>query len=138
MSTDPLRLVKAVGALVVLGVLLVLVSGFWGQYRSGRAQPQAESTATIEATSSAEATDAPKGSEAVPASPKSQTKTVIIKIDGLNFREEAKPDGKPIRGLKKGDKLILVEEQGSWYLVKDDDGTQGYISSNPNYTSVEE
>ena len=55
----------------------------------------------------------------------------------LNFRKEPDKDAAVIRGLKKGEKLVLIEEQSGWYRVKTSKGTEGWITASPSYSKVE-
>lgn len=61
-----------------------------------------------------------------------QTPEVIVKQTPTNFlrvRDLASLSGKEIAKVKVGEKLILLEEQGSWDRVRLSDGTEGYVSA---------
>jgi len=131
---DARRFLKTVIGLVVLVGLLMLVLNWWGDYRA--AQRASASKRQIETT----ATPSPQSSEETatdtPASPvESATKTVlVVQVPGLNFREEPSGTAKAYRGLKKGEKVVLLEQDGDWYKVEDVNGLVGYITANPAYT----
>lgn len=61
-----------------------------------------------------------------------QTPEVLVKQTPTGFlRVRDKPNltGKEITQVKPGDKLILLEEVGSWDRIRLADGTEGYVSS---------
>lgn len=62
----------------------------------------------------------------------SQTSEVIVKKTPTGFlrvRDKGSLTGKEIAQVKIGDKLVLLEELGSWDRVKLADGTEGFVSS---------
>lgn len=133
MNTDVTRVAKAIAAVVVLTIIVIVVWGWWGDYRS--AQPGESQEPTSTATSTVEST---KTSGGETATTPAKTTTVVVLIEGLNMREEPAADGARIRGLKKGDKLVLIKTQDSWYQVRAADKKVGWISANPQYTKLEE
>lgn len=69
---------------------------------------------------------------AIPAPVITQTPQVIVKNTPTGFlRVRDKPNltGKEITRVKPGDRLILLEEQGSWNRVRLSDNTEGFVSS---------
>lgn len=61
-----------------------------------------------------------------------QTPEVIVRDTPTGFlrvRDKAGLNGKEIVQVKPGDKLVLLEEQGSWYKVRLPDGIAGFVSS---------
>lgn len=144
MNETSMRWLKAVGGMLVLTALLFTVLSFYGNYREAqeaRLAP-AETTATPDATAPAEADTQPEDS-AEPAEgseepAESGGQVVIVVIDGLNFRPKPSPDGAPIRGLSKGDRLTYLGTESGWYHVRDVEGTEGYVSANPQYTRRED
>lgn len=61
-----------------------------------------------------------------------QTAEVIVKQTPTGFlrvRDQGSLSGKEIGKVNVGDKLILLEEQGSWYRVRLSDGTEGFVSA---------
>lgn len=131
------RIGRGAVGLVVLVVLAMVVSNWWGDFRSSPGS-NAETTSTIDATATPSGQEGSGQPGAGSSGEGSGTapKTVTVLIEGLNFR--AKPDSTvaAIRGLKKGEKLTLIETQGDWYHVKTSDGKTGWVSANSQYTSV--
>jgi uncharacterized protein YgiM (DUF1202 family) len=118
------KVMRALAGLVVLLILVVTVNGWWSEYK--RATPKAsssESTATVGATET--------------AAPPDTGQTVIVLTDGLNFREQPDATGASIRGLKKGERFILISVNGSWLGIKDESGKTGWVNNNPQYVRIE-
>jgi uncharacterized protein YgiM (DUF1202 family) len=103
-------------------ILVVTVNGWWTDYKSQTPKKTAETSATAEATE----TPAP-----------APTQTVLILTDGLNFREKPDATGATIRGLKKGEKFVLVSKSGSWLQLQDASGQAGWVNNNPQYVKIE-
>lgn len=133
MSSDLKNIMKGVAAVVALVVLLFVVWGYISDFRSAEKKTP-ETTGTVEATTTPEGEKPAEGG----AAESTAGKIVIVTIDGLNFRQKPESDAKAIRGLEKGEKLTLVKTQDGWYQVKDADGKVGWISSNPQYSKIEE
>jgi hypothetical protein len=114
--------VRAIAGVIVLLTLLVVVNGWWGEYK--KATPKKGS---VETTATAPPADA-----APAAGP-----TVLILVDGLNFREQPDATGANIRGLKKGETFILVSKTGSWLELQDASGQNGWVNNNPQYVRIE-
>lgn len=60
------------------------------------------------------------------------TPMVVIKNTPTGFlrvREKASTAGKELAQVKPGDELVLLEEEGNWYKIRLENGTEGYISS---------
>jgi uncharacterized protein YgiM (DUF1202 family) len=142
-SEGGLKAIKAIVGGVVLLLVLITVARWYGDYRisstdnvleeaagSAQGEGSAETEPTGETAADAGSTDS--GTAAA-----DNQKTVVILIDGLNFREAPKKDGKVIRGLDKGEKLILIEEKAGWYHVKTSKGTEGWITASPSYSEVQ-
>lgn len=124
MSITTARLIKSVIGLVIVAVLLVIVSNWWGQYRSAASRAvDANATATVDAT-------------ATPSSEPTVTVGVVL-IEGLNFRKAPDSASATIRGFKKGEKLTIVLKKGDWYKVKDSKGVTGWVTAKPSYVKVE-
>jgi len=118
------KVIRALAGLIVLVVLLVTVNGWWNEYRTATPKRTvAETTATAAAPE--------------PAPPAATGPTVTVLTDGLNFREKPDATGASIRGLKKGEKLILVTQSGSWLEVADASGQSGWVNNNPQYLRIE-
>lgn len=132
------KIIRAVAGILVLVVLGVLVRNWWTDYRVAaerRAVAPTDTTRTPDATASP---GAQKG-EGTKSKTKSTAKqaTVVVLIDGLNFRSAPKDDADPIRGLDKGERLELLGSREGWYQVRDSDGQAGWVSNNPSYTKTE-
>jgi len=132
------RVARGAAGVAVLILLLVLVNGWWRDYRRGEApvSPQAEATSTPQPSPEseqppAEGAEQPTGQEAG-----SSGATVVVLIEGLNFRKEPSREGELIRGLGKGTQLVYLETVDGWYRVRSEDGTEGYVSASPQYTEV--
>lgn len=134
MNTDIMRVAKAIAALVVLFILLSVVMNWYGDYKA--AKVEAEQTPTATAPPSGEETKTGEGKKAEP--PAEKPKTVVVLIEGLNMRDKPAADGKRIRGLGKGDKLVLIKTEEDWYQVRASDKKVGWVSANPQYTKIEE
>jgi len=143
------RYVRAGAGLIVVVVLAAMLGNWWGDYRTAaeqarRAKASADASGTTNATATASTVPTPSKSSAgkgsrvfTPATITSGTKVVIVLIDGLNLRKTPEPDGASIRGLKKGETLIVVSEKTKgWYRARDEHGVLGWVSSNEAYTAV--
>ena len=117
------KVMRAIAGVIVLLILLVVVNGWWSDYKKATPKKRsAETTATARATPTAAAATGP---------------TVIILVDGLNFREQPDATGANIRGLKKGETFILVSKTGSWLQLQDASGQIGWVNNNPQYVRIE-
>lgn len=126
-----MKWIKATAALTMLAVVCFVVAGWLKDYRD------ATQRSVVPQSQTSEASETVEPSEPAPASGDERADrpvVLVVKIDGLNFRKQPKSDGAPIRGLKKGEKVTLVGKEGSWFVVRDSKGVEGYISSNPQYT----
>lgn len=132
------RLIQAIAAIVGLVIIVMLVLSYWGNYRSSKdPESSEETTATIEATTTPEGegeqpAEGDEGDEAESAT------TVVVLIEGLNFRTAPSRDADLIHGLNKGDRLLYIATEDGWYKVKTQDGKEGYVSSSGQYTELEE
>lgn len=66
-----------------------------------------------------------------------ETKEVLVKNTPTGFlrvRDKPSLNGKEIAQVKPGERLVLVEEQGTWSKVKLPDGIEGFVSS--DYISI--
>lgn len=126
MSKGTARLIKGIIGVVVVVVLLIMVSNWWADYqRAASKQPAKTATSTVDSTKTVEKTT-------------TASTTVVVLIDGLNFRKKPQADATTIRGLKKGEKLVLVKSQADWYQVKDSKGVVGFVAAKPQYVRVGE
>lgn len=131
------RVVRAGVGVVVLLALLLIVNSWWGEYRRG----PAPDVTSVETTVTPDAE--PNGDEGEPEADANDDasasgKTVVVTIEGLNFRREPSRDGELIRGLGRGTRLEHLATENGWYHVRDDAGVEGYVSASPQYTELQE
>ncbi len=134
-APTPIR--ATIGVIALLSLLLV-VNSWISDYRGSAEGPQ----------TSGEATATPDGDEAAaegepeePGEPETESAgqgTVVVIIEGLNFRREPARDGELIRGLRLNDELTHLGTVDGWYHVRDGDGVEGYVSTNSQYTELRE
>ena len=150
-SRAALSVLRTVGAVLLLVVVLVrtitIVSDYRGADGAGAEDASATATGTVEATEAPggaegsgdeqetrdEDGDAETGEVAAPG----EAQAVVVLIPGLNFRTEPKSNSEVMRTLSEGTRLTLLGEQNGWYQVRDDDGVTGWVSSSPQYVTVE-
>ena len=129
------RLIQAIVAIVGLVIIVMLVLSYWGNYRSSKdPESSVETTATVEATATPEG----EGEQPAESDEAESATTVVVLIEGLNFRTAPSRDADLIRGLNKGDRLLYIATEDGWYKVKTQDGKEGYVSSSGQYTDLEE
>ena len=141
MRTREAKVIKAIVGLAVLLILALVVSGYFSEYREanggGEDASQAETTPTTPpAEQGGEQPEGEQTPSAVPASGKKDM--VVVLIDGLNLRKEARTDSPTLGGLDEGDKLTLIGQTEGWYEVQTADGSRGWVSANPAYVRIEE
>ncbi len=128
------RPIRAILGVVALAMIAFLVFGWLGDYRGAdeRVDANGETTVTPDGDGAAETqTPTPEGpGEAGTGG------TVVVVIEGLNFRREPQSDAERIRGLARNEELTHLETQGDWYHVRDASGVEGYVSANPQYTEL--
>lgn len=128
------KLIRGLLGLVVLVFLIVTISGWWREYKKATpGKVDAEASATVAATE----TPGAKPGEPSPADKMASSTHVLILIDGLNFREKPDATGANIRGLKKGERFILIAQNGTWLNVQDTTGKAGWINNNAQYVRIE-
>ncbi len=137
----PLRALLAVVGLLVVSGILCNALGDYQQRRMGEADAGGSSDSS--ATPSTEATPqsgtpTETGAGTPAAEGEAAVDEVVVAIDGLNFRREARANGPVIRGLDAGERLKLLEKVSGWYRVRDASGVEGWVSSNPEYTTLSE
>ena len=111
------RLFRALLGIAVIGLILVVLNSWWSDYR----------TASESDARSAVATTSPN-----PASSVTPFKGLVLE-DGLNLRVQPDITAKSIRGLKRGETVVIVGTTGSWVQVRDSVGTVGWVTNNPQY-----
>lgn len=130
--------IRSVAAIILLVVVVLVVVSYFGNYRSQKAPggTSPETTASADATASSEATQSPEGGEGEAATVNNGT--VIVLIDGLNFRTEPSKGGDLIKGLDEGTKLTYIETSEGWYKVRTAEGKVGYVSASGQYTELQQ
>lgn len=137
MSRTSLNIIKGVLACAVLAILLLTVNNWWGDYRRA-AEAAVDGTATkTVAPTKTEKGSAGSSKPASATSKPSQPDVVVVLIDGLNFRVKPEAKAKVIRGLNRGERLVLLKKQDEWFLVQSAEGDEGWISSSPTYTRIQ-
>ncbi len=126
MSNTTVRFLKAIAGLVIVLILLVTVMNWWGDYRKA-----ASSLASNPTTSTPDSSS--KGTTGTPVT----QGTAVVLIEGLNFRKAPDVTSETIRGLKKGEKLVVVASKPDWYQVKDSKNTVGWIAAKSQYVKIE-
>jgi len=125
--TTGTKMLRGAVGLLVVGILFLVVMNWWGDFKTAKsAIPSREATSTV-------SSPATGTSKAV----KSASSTVVVLIDGLNFRVNPAADAKAIRGLSKGDKLTFVAKKDNWYQVKDAKNAVGWVTADSQYTRLE-
>ena len=132
------RMIKAVIGVVILVVLFFTVTNWVGDYRAasdeGNEPTSKAATGTVEASATAEQNGEGEGATATSTT---VNKTVVVLVDGLNFRSGASRESELIRGLDADEKLVLLGEEDGWLKVKDSEGNIGYVSASGSYTRIE-
>ncbi|MBE0476723.1 MAG: SH3 domain-containing protein [Coriobacteriia bacterium] len=141
------RLLRAVGALLLLAVVLAYALGAVARYRSSGVErpsvPAAETTSSAAPEDDAGA-DEPDDDEDAPDEGEGSEEgeesgpTVVVKVDGLNFRREPDKNASVIRGLSSGERLELLKTEGGWHYAEDSDGEKGWLYASEQYSTVEE
>ena len=113
------KVIRGLLGIAVIGLILVMLNGWWSEYRVA-----AKSAGSVSATSSP-----------LPATAVTPVKATVL-IDGLNLRQSPQVTAVSIRGLKKGQTVVVLNTSGSWMQVRDADGTTGWVTDNPQYIKV--
>ena len=140
LQSIPVRVLRAVGPWVALGLIGILVLGYLGEYRSAmrgddrRPSTSQDGTATPEPEDegSVDSTDASAGE--APAT----GRFVRVLTEGLNLRAEPMTSAAVVKTLTAGQRLTLLEEGSGWYHVRDDVGDEGWVAAGGRYTEIVE
>lgn len=142
----PVRVLRAVGPWVVLGLIGILALGYLGEYRSatrgddGRDGSPASQESTAPAGS--DSGDAGAGAEETATEPSGETpatgRFVRVLTEGLNLRAEPMTSATVIKTLTSGQRLTLLEEGSGWYRVRDEVGDEGWVAAGGRYTELVE
>lgn len=131
-------LAKAAAAAVGLVIVAVVVMGYFGEYRAAKGTAGGEATRSVDATGASEdSTLTGAGMNVMSRTSGATPSWVIVQIEGLNLRTQPESDAEVIRGLSRNEKLRYVSGKTGWYQVTDKDGRTGWISSNPQYATIE-
>lgn len=133
---------KALFGVLVIVALVIVVLGFWGQYRTasdaaGRSEEATVQPSKVEEAAAKGDSKSTSSSKKKGEAPKKGQRVVRILIQGLNFRESPAPDANPIRGLDDGETLLYISKEGNWFKVEDNQGVEGWVSANDQYTKLE-
>lgn len=137
------RAIRAVLGLIGLVVIVALVWGWLADYRSdsGETAGNGETTATVEPTPTVEGTDPEAETQGESPDPEpgaeATGRSVVILIEGLNFRRQPASDGELIRTFPRGTRLEHIATENGWYHVRDDNGVEGYVSASGQYTELQ-
>lgn len=136
------RPIRAILGIAILSLIFFMVLAWVLDYRGGddgavSDVPDVESTATVTPEG-----EEPEGESSPPAEAESNdaspSATVIVLVDGLNFRKEPSGGADLIKGLAEGAELELIATENGWHKVKDADGTTGYVSASDQYTKLKQ
>ena len=128
---DMRRWAKGGFGLVVVVVIFVVVVNWIGDYRTAQ---RPLSKANSETTTTAAPGSGVQTPQNVPTQPQAAAQVLVVQVEGLNLRQKPSGTSRAYRGLAKGEKVVLIAQEGDWYKVRDSAGTVGYVTSNPAYT----
>jgi uncharacterized protein YgiM (DUF1202 family) len=79
-----------------------------------------------------EAAPEPRRAAPAPAPPQKEeqaTGTVLVNVSTLNIRADASTSAEIVGHARRGERLAVVGDSGSWLRVKLNDGTTGWVAS---------
>jgi uncharacterized protein YgiM (DUF1202 family) len=118
------RIIRAAVGVIVVVALGFVVMNWWNDYRStAKSKP---STPVV----------APGTPSTVPSS--TVAGVAVVKMNGVNFRMKPSSSAKLIRGLKEGEKVTIILQDGQWFKVKDAKGKTGWVTATGGYVVLEE
>lgn len=140
------RILRAAAAVAVLVVILVLVLNWWGDYRgSDSSDVQEDTGASIEATETPEGEDSGggEGSATEEESTDESTDepslgTVVVLVNGLNFRAEPSGSAELLDGFADGVELDYLATENGWFKVRDSKGRVGYVSAQEQFARLDQ
>lgn len=136
------RPVRAILGIAILSIIFFMVLAWVLDYRGGddgtvSDVPDVETTATVTPEG-----EEPEGESSPPPEAESDAAkpvaTVVVLVDGLNFRKEPSGGADLIKGLAEGAELELIATEDGWHKVKDADGNIGYVSASDQYTKLKQ
>jgi hypothetical protein len=120
------KVIRAVVGVVVLFTLLVLVNGWYGEYKKASHVSQAPSRETSASPNSTQVVAVAGGTK------------VIVLTEGVVLRATPASDGVTVRALKKGENLILVGTAGSWLQLREPaNGKLGFVANDAQSVKVQ-
>lgn len=129
-----LRWARAIAASLVLIVLFSVANNWWGDYRRAAGARAKASTVATDSPSPDKEGSGASDDQSKAAEPQESAVVLTVQIDGLNLRKKASKDADVVRGLDKGEKLTVLDEQDDWYRVKTSKGETGWITADASYT----
>lgn len=127
------------GRVIIAVVLLALVLAALGfiliDYRARVLKSQAAAAAKASAVRVIPKPIAPAKPATATTAPKAPAAggTIVVLVDGVNFREHPNGSARIISTLPKGTKLTYVAQQGSWFNATAPDGAKGWLTASPQY-----
>jgi hypothetical protein len=128
--------IRATVALVLLGLVVIALAGIIVDYRARvmrSAAAAAAKTASKHTVKPSVPTTSSKPATRTPSKAPAAGRTIVVLVDGVNFRERPSGSAKIISALRGGTKLTLVEEQSGWYRATTSDGVSGWLTSSSQY-----
>lgn len=123
---------KTLFGLGVLLVLLLVVMGWWADFRGSLAGPDGTRAGSPTSEITTPAGEASSGDQA-----EGRPQLVTVIIEGLNFRTAPSSASQRIGRLSAGTELTYLGTENGWYRVRDSEGREGYVSANEEYTKVQ-
>jgi len=129
------RFLRVAVALALLGLVLTVLAGIFVDYRARVVRNAAHDAAVATAVLPVQPSK-PSSSSTAPTStskPARSGKTIVVLIDGVNFRQRPSGSSRVLSALRKGAKLAFIEQQGAWFHASDADGVRGWLTSSSQY-----
>jgi hypothetical protein len=148
-----LRALRVIIPVLLVALVLVRLGGIVSDYREARSggdkgasaettetvEPSTEETGSAGGEGTAEPTEPEETGESPGSAEDEQAQAhVVVTIDGLNFRDGPDTGSAVIDTLAQGTRLAVIDSENGWYKVRTEDGTVGWVSSSPQFVSVEE
>jgi uncharacterized protein YgiM (DUF1202 family) len=99
---------------IAFAASLLLLAGCGGNAQSPAAAPEPRSAAPAPAPATGE---------------EQATGTVFVNVSTLNIRGDASTSAEIVGHARRGERLIVVGDAGSWLRVRLNDGTAGWVAS---------
>ncbi|MBS3974273.1 MAG: SH3 domain-containing protein [Actinobacteria bacterium] len=116
----------------VLLVLLLVVMGWWADFRGSPTRPDDTRAGSPTSEITTPAGEASSGDQA-----EGRPQLVTVIIEGLNFRTAPSSASQRIGRLSAGTELTYLGTENGWYRVRDSEGREGYVSANEEYTKIQ-